>query len=380
MNKKEVLEIKKILKKDDTRIDRIACCYVDGEKKKVTEYEKPFLTLPDEEMFKYTDIIRKSLSGAIGKNLLNLDFPLEEEAEGGRQKRLLDLLDSELKDQGKIEDAFDAIIASYLNPENYLILLAHGMYDVPGKASDNLEMEDASDYVYPFLICCICPVTLSKPGLIYSAADQTFVDSVQDHMVQMPEIGFLFPAFNDRNSDIHSLLYYSKNPDICHPEITEDVLGCTVPMAASDQKKTFDELVEDTFQEDCTFDLTKKIHENMNALLEGKKEDPEPTPLDKNELKKFMEHCGADNDQIQAFEDKVETNDTNDTAFIASNLANTRKFEVKTPDIRISVDPTRTDLIESRMIDGQEYLVIPVSDDILVNGIRIRPKSSKTDR
>ena len=372
MNKKEVIEIRKTLKADDTRIQRICGCYVDGHKQKVAENRDAFLSLQDEELHKYSDILRKTTSGQIGKNLLNLAFPLAEEAEGGKQAALLALRDSELKDDELLEQFYDRVIDTYLYAENYLILAAFGAYDVPGKASDGLEMTDASDYVYNFILCAICPVSLSKPGLVYDSGKNGFRENIQDWMVQMPEVGFLFPAFNDRNTDIHSLLYYSKNPEILHPEITENLLGVEVPMTAGAQKKTFDAIIEETFSDRCDFDVTKTVHENLNALLEGKKEEPEPTPLDKQECLRFVQNCGADADQLADFEKAFDEEAGEKGELMASNLASTRKFTVQSDDVKISVDSARTDLIETRIIDGVEYLMIPVTDNVTVNGIRIR--------
>ncbi|MCI6698490.1 MAG: DUF4317 domain-containing protein, partial [Lachnospiraceae bacterium] len=283
MNKKEVLEIRKLFKPDDCRVDRICGCYVDGHKNKVAEMKEAFLSLPEEELHKYTDIFKKTLSGQVGKNLLNLEFPLTEEAEGGHQRDLMALRDSALEDDELITAFYDKIIDSYLYAENYLILLVHGTYDVPGHGTDHEEMFDASDYVYSFIMCSICPVSLSKPGLVFDASTNTFIDKMQDWMVQMPETGFLSPAFNDRNADIHAILYYSKNAELLHPEIPDDILGCQLPMTAGDQKETFDQIIEDTFSDHCDFEVAKTVHRNLNALLEGKKDDPEPTPLDKNE-------------------------------------------------------------------------------------------------
>ncbi len=374
MNKKEVIEIKKLFKPDDCRVERICGCYVDGHKNKVAVMKEAFLSLPDEEVHKYTDLFKKTLSGQIGKNLLNLEFPLAEEtAEGGHQRELLLLRDSELKNEELIDAFYDKVINTYLYAENYLILLMYGNYDVPGQGSAHDEMFDASEYVYSFLLCSICPVSLDKAGLMYDAERQSFVDKIQDWMVQMPEIGFLFPAFNDRNTDIHSLLYYSKNPEILHPEITDDLLGVRLPMTAGDQKSTFDEIIEETFHEQCDFDIAKTVHRNINALLEGKKEEPEPTPLDKYEIKRFLEECGAGEEQLQNFDQKFEARLEAEGGLLASNIASPSKFEVKSEDVKISVSSARTDLIETRIIDGIEYIMIPVSEDLEVNGIKIRP-------
>lgn len=72
MNKKEVLEIRKLLNKDRCCVERICGCYVDGHKEKKLKMKEAFLSLPEEEMFKYIDLFKRTLSGSIGKNLLNL--------------------------------------------------------------------------------------------------------------------------------------------------------------------------------------------------------------------------------------------------------------------------------------------------------------------
>uniref|UniRef100_I5AR96 DUF4317 domain-containing protein n=1 Tax=Eubacterium cellulosolvens (strain ATCC 43171 / JCM 9499 / 6) TaxID=633697 RepID=I5AR96_EUBC6 len=372
MNKKEALEIRKLFNPNDCRVDKICACYVDGQKNKLLQTNDSFMTVPEEEVYKYTDIFKKTLSGRIGKNMLNLEFPLAEEAPGGHQHDLLALRDSGLDNQEMIDAFFDKIISTYLYPDHYLILLINGAYDVPGQSSDKDEMFDASEYVYNYLMCCICPVTLNKPGLCYQETTNTFVHKIQDWMVQMPETGFLFPAFNDRNTDIHSLLYYSKNAEDLHPEITKDLLGCPDPVSAGEQKQTFDTIIEETFSNHCDFEVAKTVHEQINALLEGKKDDPEPTPLDKNEIKKFLADCGADSDQLEHFEKTYTVENGEDSKLLASNIAANRRFEVKSDDVKISVAASRTDLIETRVIDGIEYILIPVTNNVEVNGIRIR--------
>ena len=180
MNKKEVTEIKKQFTPSNCAITRICGCYVDGEKEKKTEMKDAFLSLPEEEMFKYFDIFRKSLSGTIGKNLLNMEFPLETESEGGTQEFLLKLRNSRLTDDALLEEFYNRVIDSYDYAENYLILLVHAAYDIPGKSTDGSEMFDASDEVYDYIMCTFCPVKLSKPGLSYHAEENSFHNALND--------------------------------------------------------------------------------------------------------------------------------------------------------------------------------------------------------
>ena len=232
MIKQEINEIKRLYTPSNCSITRICGCYVDGEKNKKTEFKEAFLSLPEEEIFKYFELLRKNLSGTLGKNLLNLEFPLTCEEEGGTQEFLLRLRNSKLKDDALLEEFYDRIIASYEFVGNYLILLIHDAYDVPGKTLDGLTMDDASDTVFEYIMCCICPVALSKPGLSYDAGMNEFHNRVRDWVVGVPDTGFLFPSFSDRCTDIHSTLYYSKNTEELHPEFVDGILGCTLPLSA----------------------------------------------------------------------------------------------------------------------------------------------------
>ena len=85
MNKKEVLEIRKQYKPESCSITRICGCYVNGNKEVIAKSKDAFLSLPDEEIFKYLTIFNQTLSGTIGKNLINMEFPLEQEMPGGTQ-------------------------------------------------------------------------------------------------------------------------------------------------------------------------------------------------------------------------------------------------------------------------------------------------------
>lgn len=373
MNKKEIAEIKKQFSPANCAITRICGCYVDGEKNKKTELRRTFLSLSEEEMFKYFEIFKKTLSGTLGKNLLNMEFPLEQEYEGGTQEFLLKLRASRLKDEELTEAFFDKIIENYACPENYYIILIHGAYDIPGKTKDGMEMEDASDEVYDFLLCSICPVKLSKAGLCYNAETNSIEDRIRDWIVELPELGFLFPVFNDRSTDIHSILYYSKNAEELHYELVDQILGCTAPMTATGQKETFNAIIEDTLGNACDLDTVKTIHEKLNEFVESRKEDPEPVVLQKEEVKQLLENSGVGEKQLEDFDTRFEVASGGEPApLLASNLINTRRFEIKTPDIQIHVNPEKVDLVETRTIDGRRFLVIPMDENVEVNGIHVK--------
>ena len=373
MIKQEISEIKKLFTERNCSITRICGCYVDGEKNKKTELKQAFLALPEEEMFKYFEILRKSLSGTIGKNLLNLEFPLESESDGGTQEFLLRLRDSKLRDDALLEQFYDRIIESYEYVGNYLILLIHDAYDVPGRTKDGAEMEDASDEVYEYILACICPVDLSKTGLSYNAVENTFQNRLRDWVVGMPDTAFLFPAFNDRSADIHSTLYYSKNAAELKDDFIDKVLGCSIPLPADCQKEAFQALVEEVLGDNCSVEAIKNIHEELTEIVQEHKEDPDPVVLDKNKVETIFAKSGLDDDSMEAFDQCYDYTVGPDTELMLDNIYSSRSFEVKTPDVTVKVNPDRTDLVETKLIDGRRCLVIDLQESAEVNGVTVKP-------
>jgi hypothetical protein len=372
MIKKEITEIRKRFTKEACSLTRICGCYVNNEKEKVTTFAEPFLALPEEEMFKYFEIFRKTMSGTLGKNLMNLEFPLDTEFEGGTQEFLLRLRDSGLKDEALLDEFYDRVIQNLSYVGSYLILLVHDAYDIPGKTSDGLTMDDASDEVYQYFLCTICPVNLSKPGLIYNSERNLFTNCLREWMVDAPELGFLFPAFNDRSADIHSLLYYTKNAKDLHDSFTDSIFGCMTPLPAASQKEAFVSLVAESLGEECEYDIVRNIHENLHEMLTEHADDPQPLSLNEHDVRDLFERSGVSDEQLEGFEEVYEACAGENATLLAANVANVRKFELKTPDIVISVNPDRADLIETRVIDGIPYLMIPANDNVEVNGIVTR--------
>lgn len=372
MVKQEISEIKKLFTQNNCSITRICGCYVDGEKNKKAQFKQAFLALPEEEMFKYFEILRKTLSGSIGRNLHTLEFPLKAEEEGGTQELLLRLRDSKLKDDELLDAFYTNIIDSYEFVGNYLILVIHDAYDVPGRTRDGLEMEDASDEVYEYILVSICPVNLSKPGLSYDAQENSFHNRIRDWVVGAPDTGFLFPAFNDRSTDLHSVLYYSKDAEELKEAFVDLLLGCPLPLSAGGQKETFQLLVEETLGETCSIEAVKSIHEKIVEMVEDHKEDVAPLVLDKNEVKTMFADSGVSNEKMETFDQCYDAAAGDDTRLYVSNVYNSRSFDVKTPEVVVKVDPGRTDLISTRIIDGRECLVIELGANVEVNGITVR--------
>ncbi|MDD6442236.1 MAG: DUF4317 domain-containing protein, partial [bacterium] len=252
-------------------------------------------------------------------------------------------------------------------------------YDIPGKSSDGSEMFDASDEVYDYIHCIFCPVKLSKPALSYYADENNFHERIRDWIVEMPDAGFLFPAFNDRSSDIHGLLYYSKNAENLGNGLTDNLLGCVPPLTAGNQKEAFKILIEETLADTCSYDVVKNIHENLNELIEQHADSPDPLELDKAEVKYLFQKSGVESEQMETFDQQFDAAAGEHTTLLASNVASTKKFEIKTAEITISVNPEFADLIETKVIDGRTCIVIGVDDHVEINGINAKTIINKTE-
>lgn len=372
MNKKEILEIRKQYKPEDCSITRICGCYVDGNKEIISQSKDAFLSLPDEEIFKYLQIFKQTLSGTLGKNLLNMEFPLSQEQAGGKQDFLLQLRNSKLQDEMLLEEFYQNIIDSYDYGENYYIILIHVAYDVPGKSTDGSEMFDASDEVFEYLLCSICPVHLSKEGLCYNPTTNHVENRIRDWIVEPPVKGFLFPSFNDRSTDIHSLLYFTKKAEDLQPEFIEQALGCTFPLSAGTQKDAFQSVLLHTLGEECNYDTVRNIHETLNEIIEEAKESPDIPVLTKPELKRLLASSGAPSENLESFDTTFDSLAGEKAEFLVTNIAETRKFSIQTPDVSIKVNPDRTDLVETKLIDGKQCLVIEINDQVEVNGVPVR--------
>ena len=410
MNKKEVMEIKRRLKKEGCTFTRMCGCYVDAEKNKVVNFGQTFLNLEDEEFYKYLEIAKKVLSGNIGNNLLTLDIPLEEEAAGGRQQFLMGLRESKLKSEELIDRFYDLVIDSYDYAGNYLILIFHDAYDVMTRTTDNNKL-DESEEVYEYLLCAICPVSLSKPGLGYRAEENRIGPRIRDWVVGAPDTGFVFPAFNDRTTDIHSLLFYTRDTKEPHSEFMENGLGCGSKRTATEQKNLFSHIVkhalgdDDENSNDVLLDLQQKMSDYMeeqDVLFD----EETGVILEGEELGKLMSDTGISDDAASSIKEAYTENYSNQMPEVAHLIdqktleANARVREeealraeveelkqqvalhhadnaddtddtIKTYDVILRVKPEKVPQIKSQMIDGQKCLVIPMDENehAAVNGV-----------
>lgn len=378
MTRKELSEIKSQYTLENCGILRLCGCYVDGERNKITQFNENFLNLPEEEKHKYFDIFKKTLSGTPGKNLIDMKFNVDAYADEGARTFLMNLRDSGLKDDRLLDEFYDRIINNYSYVGNYLIILINQVYDIPTVTTDNIEMDDASDEVYSYILCSICHVNLSKPGLGYDEEDNNFHDKKQNHMVDVPDVGFLFPAFNKRSADEDMTMFYTKDVSEFEDGLIDCLLDCVAPLPAKQQKETFTSLVSEAVGEEADLQVVKNIHANLEQIIEEKKqESPAPVMLDKNEMKNLLEKSGVKEERLENFEEHFEMAAGEHGKLVASNVSSGKKFEVKTPDVVIKINSDKTDIVSTQVIDGRQCLVIQIDERLVVNGISVNPDTGE---
>ncbi|HBZ02942.1 MAG TPA: DUF4317 domain-containing protein, partial [Lachnospiraceae bacterium] len=277
MIKKEINEIKSLFDTiQDCGIQRLAGCYVNGDKTKVKTFNETFYNLPEEEMYKYLEIFRKTLSGTPGKNLLDMQFVDVESESDEKGRGLLNKLRlSELADEAFLDKFYDSVIENYNFVGNYLILLICQNYDVPGITTDGIEMDDASEEVYRYILCSICPMKLTKPGLGFDDDLGEIHTLRQIFAVELPDNGFLFPAFNDRSTDDNAILYSSRKADVLQDAFLEKVLDVSATLPAKQQKEGFTEFVTEVLGDESSFETVLAIQENLKETVNNKKSEAE---------------------------------------------------------------------------------------------------------
>ena len=379
MDKKGIAEVKKCFKKEDCRIDRMVSCFVNEEGEVISRFSDSFYALEDKELFKYCELFKQSLSGKLGRNLYTLAFPLEEENERGKQQELYQLLQSELKEEALYDAFFEKVRKDYPIPGKHLLLLAHGVYDVPKKTTDGLVLEDASENVYSFILFALCPVSLLKEGLCFDQQSDSFISRSEDFVVQKPEISFLYPAFHDRGSDIHELLYRCKKREDSLDSLPETLFGTPLPMGEKQQKNCFSKLVEEILQEDCTFENVRLLQEELAELQNKENEEEREQSLPKNQVKALLEKAGATEEQLLNFSSlyEEELGEKNESLFLENLADSTLRLDSDNVHLRIKNEVSA--ILESRIIDGKEYLLLPISDNLECNGISIRRKLTEKE-
>ena len=372
MTNKEIGELRRRMKPDRTNLTAVYGCYVASSGEVLSTFREPFGLMAEEDKEKYLAIFRRALSGTPDKNLIDLSFTTKQVADSNEHRLLMRLRETALDDEEARQKLFQTIIGAVSFEENFLILLAHERYDVPFKAKDGAKLDDGSE-VFSYFVCAICPVRMAKPTLSYFVRDNCFRNITADSVVAPPALGFLFPAFDDRAANIYNALFYSKNTAEIHQEVIDAVFRVTPPLSAEEQKNAFGTALGDTLQQDCSYDVVQSVHEQLRQRIVEHKEsrDPQPLTLTLHEVGDMLAGSGATVRQAEAFQEECRRQYGDDAALDARNLMESGKFQITTPEVKISVSPEYSAMIEARVIDGRKYILIPADEGVEVNGIAV---------
>lgn len=373
MNEKEVGEIRRHLRRDRSNMTAIFGCFVNDNKEIIAEYRASTGIMSENESDKYYAILRKALSGAVGKNLIDLTFKTSQVAGSPEHKLLMDLRECKLQDDELRQSLYQKMMESIVMEGNYLILLGCDTYDVPFKSKDDFQQNDSSDESYTYLICAVCPVKQTKPNLHYVPEEKTFHDGAMNQPVSAPEVGFLFPAFDNRSTNIYNALYYTRNTKENQDALIEALFNTPVPKPAAEQKKCFEALLTTSLGEECSMDVVQTVHEQLCERMALHKESKVPDPLlvDKQVFKDVLTGCGVSEASVSKFSVQYDETFGFEAELHPKNIIDSKHFEIHTPDIAIKIDPTRTDLVETRVIGGVKYIMINADEDVEVNGVSI---------
>ena len=389
MNQRDIAEIRRRLNPDKRYPTVIRGCYVDHTGQVISTFAQPIYHLPQEENEKYMTLFKKVLSGTQGQNLLTVEFTAAQAMEGAEHKILSDMRESGLTDEEAVsafyERAIDYIratgsaeaqsVSDAQSASNYLILLLHDGYDIVYKDQNGEADNEQSTDVFSYILGCVCPVKQTKPALTYFVEDSGFHARLSDWAVGNPELGFMFPAYEERSANIYCAMYYTRDAGDPHEMFMQSVFGMQEqPMPAKAQTETFQTVLEESLAEECSMDVMQAVHETMRTMIEEQKADKtaEPLKLGKSEVRQLLEDCGVSTERAEVFEEKYDETFGAYAELPAVNLITPRQFKVDTPSVSIRVDPERSDLIETRVIDGKCYILVLADGDVQVNGVNVK--------
>ncbi len=374
MNQKELGEIRRRFRPGRNNVQHIYGCYVNTNKEIIAGIDESFSLLSETEGEKYLSLIKKSLSGTLGKNLLDISFATKEVMDGEAYQLLSQLRKSELQDSTLREAFFQRVVANLdTEDQNYLLLLVYDVYDVPHYSKAGTRDDDNGGDIFKYLVCCVCPVKDGKSELGYSPEEKRFHSATVGQTVSAPVLGFLFPCFDSRATNIYNALFYTKDSGESHQSFIDAIFHTEAPVPAARQKELFSEMLSQSLEEECSFNVVQSVHEQLSErlLLHKESKDPEPLTLTDEEMADILENSGVSPDHAEAFCHRCEEEFGVDSLLHPANISSANKMEIQTPEIKISVDPKYSNLIQSRIIDGHKYLLISADAGVELNGMTV---------
>ena len=372
MNEKEVGELRRRQRRDRSNMTAIYGCYVNENKEIISQFRQSTAMMPENESDKYFGMIRKVLSGSLGRNLIDITFRTAQVAGSPEHKMLMDLR-TDLKDDELRGEFFKKIIDTVVLEGNYLILIGCDSYDVPFKSKDDATQSDNSDENFTYILCAVCPVKQTKATLHYVPEEKVFHDGAMLQQVSAPAIGFLFPAFDGRATNIYNALYYTRDVKQNQDALVEALFNVSVPKPAEEQRRSFEALLSNSLGDDCDMEVIQTVHDELRQRIEMHKESkiPEPLTVAKEDVREVLSSSGVAEEHIAKFSVDFDEVFGHDARVHPKNIIDHKKFQIKTPDVSIKVAPERSDLIETRVIGGVKYIMICADEDVEVNGVSI---------
>ena len=373
MNQRELGELRRRFRPEKSAISRVYGCYVNSSREIIAYIDQSLGLMPQEEAEKYLGLLKKALSGTLGRNLIDIVFSTQQVADSEEHRLLTTLRDSQLKDNEARQTFYRKVIDSLdMGDSSYLLLLACDSYDVPHRGKDDSLQADASDEVFTYIVSVVCPIKEGKVELGYFPGDNEF-HCAAGQTVAPPELGFLFPAFDDRAANIYNALFYTRKPSEIHQEFIDAVFHVEPPMSAAEQREVFESILEDTLGADCGIEVAQAIHDQFSSQIREHKESKsaEPLIMTAGEIGKVLLECGVTEENVAAFQVQCGERFGVGAVLDPANLIDPGKYEVKTAQATIQVDPEFSYAVTTRVIDGRAYLLLP-ADDIQVNGLPIQ--------
>ena len=374
MNEKEVGEIRRRQRRDRSNMTAVFGCYVNENREIISQFRQSTGIMPENEADKYFGLLRKTLSGGLGRNLIDITFKTAQVAGSPEHKLLMDLRSSRLENEEIREEFLKKVIDTVSLEGNYLILMGCDSYDVPFKSKDDALQPDSAEETYQYILCAVCPVKQTKATLHYVPEEKLFHDGAMLQQVGPPAVGFLFPAFDNRATNIYNALYYTRDVKSSQEALVEAVFNAPIPMPAAEQKKSFEALLQTSLGEQCSLDVVQNVHDQLCQRMELHKESkvPEPLTVGKEDVKEVLSACGVSEEHVAKFSVDYDEVFGFEAELHPKNIIDSKHFEIQTPDVVIKVDPTRSDLIETRIIGGVKYIMICADENVEVNGVSIQ--------
>lgn len=373
MNTKEIGEIRRRQRRDRSNMTQLYGCYINENKEIISEFEQSVGMMSENEAEKYFALFRRTLGGTLGRNLIDITFKTSQVADSPEHRLLMSLRGEGLQNEEVRMEFYRKVINNLDLQSNYLILLGADTYDVPFKSKDGDTQSDNSDETYRYVLCAICPVKQTKATLHYVPESKEFHDGNMVNVVSAPALGFLFPAFDNRATNIYNALYYNKDMKDNHEALATAIFNTVVPQAVADQKKSFEALLSRSLDEECSLEVVQTVHDQLCQQITIHKESkiPEALTISKDQVKLALEECGVSEQHIAKFSVDYDEAFGFEANIHPVNVIDHKKIEIKTPDVIVKVAPDRSDLIETRIIGGVKYILIQADENVEVNGVDI---------